>query len=204
MKVLQLQIITSSPANRHLPSSFFFWTTLELCRLPQVLFCTAWWETMEGGWKLQLASGRREKETRGKEWKGQRECDKSAPPIAPGKRRYKCKVLKASGQKVMPLLCGLFHLKSGLRKPHPPIFLLEQFPSGDIFSVWLRKSTFNLLLYARTPTPIRTLANELSKMFLIKNIYWCVFKVRKWPIFLSWRRCWKSLNERERVTNFRL
>ena len=24
MKVLQLQIITSSPANRHLPSSFFF------------------------------------------------------------------------------------------------------------------------------------------------------------------------------------
>lgn len=69
----------------------------------------------------------------------------------------------------MPLLCGLFHLKSGLRKPHPPIFLLELFPSGEIFSVWLRKSTFNLLLYARTPTPIRTLANELSKMFLIKT-----------------------------------
>ena len=126
---------------------FFFWTTLELCRLPQVLFCTAWWETMEGGWKLQLASGRREKETRGKEWKGQRECDKSAPPIAPGKRRYKWKVLKASGQKVMPLLCGLFHLKSGLRTPHPPIFLLELFPSGGIFLVWFRKSTFNLLSF---------------------------------------------------------
>lgn len=166
MKVLQLQIITSSPANRHLPSSFFFFfflTTLKLCRPPQVLFCTAWWE-VESGWKPQLTSQRREKKTRRKEWKAWMECDKSAPPFTPGKRRYKREVLKANGQKSWVYYVASFIQKVELR-PH----LLFPRTVACWQGTWrscFRESTRNLLSFILVRTPIQILISKSSKTYI--------------------------------------
>ena len=91
MKVLQLQIITSSPANRHLPSSFFFSFPLDhsqaLLAAPGAVLHSMMGD--DGGWVKVPADfwkkGKGDKKKR-------MECNKSATLTALGKRRYKYRV----------------------------------------------------------------------------------------------------------------
>lgn len=88
MKVLQLQIITSSPANRHLPSSFFLGGHSQaLLAAPGAALHSMMGD--DGGWVKAPTDfwkkGKGDKKRR-------MECNKSAPLTALGKRRYKCKV----------------------------------------------------------------------------------------------------------------
>ena len=115
---------------------FFFWTTLKLCWLPQVLFCTAWWEIMAGGWKLQLTSGRREEETRGKECKGLREYGKRALMLHLEKEGINEKFSQPMVRKLCCYCVASFRLKTGWR-PFHLFFLLELYPSGGVLLVSL-------------------------------------------------------------------
>ena len=173
MKVLQLQIITSSPANRRLPSSllffFFFFFFFFLLDHSQALLAAPGailHSTMgNNGGRVKTSAdfwkkGRGDKRKRMQRSKG---IWQKSPHVASGKRRYKWKVLTANGQKVVLLLCGLFSSENWM-KTIPPIFLARTVPFWwGPFSLSLGRELliFNLLLFVSIP--VQTLANEVSK-----------------------------------------